>query len=380
MLAGLNLDGPPRLPVVQLRFRPGRPVLQDPSDLDIADAFGLFTPLDAGEVYDLVVVGSGPAGLGASVYAASEGLKTLVLEPEAVGGQAGTSSMIRNYPGFPTGISGNRLTFSAYQQAWAFGSTFHFMRWGQGITSEDGVHRLALSDGATVTARSVLVATGATWRRLGVPALEAFTGRGLFYGAAVTEAPAMRGRHVFVVGGGNSAGQAAVHLSRYADRVSVLIRRDSLAATMSDYLIRELEALPNVDVRPRVQLVGGAGTDFLETVTVRRSRHRRRDGRAGRRLRADRERAAHRLAGGRAGPRPLGLPAHRGAAPGRRRLARAGPWSARPRCSRPARPGCSPPATCGRARSSGWPPRWARARWRSPSCTPTWRRSTRAPA
>jgi thioredoxin reductase (NADPH) len=120
-----------------------------------------------------------------------------------------------------------------------------------------------------VTARTVLVATGATWRRIGVPELEALAGRGVFYGAAVSEAPWMRGRHVFIVGGGNSAGQAAVHLSRYADRVSVLIRRASLVDTMSDYLIRELEALPNIDIRPRVQVVGGAGSDFLETVTLR---------------------------------------------------------------------------------------------------------------
>lgn len=268
MLAGLRLESP-RLPVVQLRFRPERPVLEDPSDLEIADAFGLLTPLDADAVYDLVVVGSGPAGLGAAVYAASEGLHTLVLEPEAVGGQAGTSSLIRNYPGFPTGISGNRLTFSAYQQAWAFGSTFHFMRSAQSVAADDGHLRLALSDGATVTTRTVLVATGASWRRLGVPELEALTGRGVFYGAAVAEAPAMRGRHVFVVGGGNSAGQAAVHLSRYADRVTVLVRRASLVETMSDYLIRELDALPNVDVRARAQVVGGTGTDFLETLTIR---------------------------------------------------------------------------------------------------------------
>jgi thioredoxin reductase (NADPH) len=120
-----------------------------------------------------------------------------------------------------------------------------------------------------LVARTVLVATGATWRRIGVPELEALTGRGVFYGAAVSEAPAMRGRHVFIVGGGNSAGQAAVHLSRYAERVTVLIRRAALVETMSDYLIRELQALPNVDIRPRVQVVGGSGTDFLETVTVR---------------------------------------------------------------------------------------------------------------
>jgi thioredoxin reductase/ActR/RegA family two-component response regulator len=265
MLAGLHLESP-RLPVVQLRFRPERPVLEDPSDLEIADAFGLLTPLDPDAVYDLVVVGSGPAGLGASVYAASEGLSTLVLEPEAVGGQAGTSSLIRNYPGFPTGISGNRLTFSAYLQAWAFGTTFHFMRSAQSVTAEDsGVLRLALSDGGTVATRTVLVATGASWRRIGVPELEALTGRGVFYGAA----PAMRGRHVFIVGGGNSAGQAAVHLSRYADQVTVLVRRPSLVDTMSDYLIRELDALPNVDVRPRVLVVGGTGTEFLETLTIR---------------------------------------------------------------------------------------------------------------
>ena len=268
ILAGLHLESP-RLPVVQLRFRPGRPVLEDPSDLDIADAFGLLTPLPQDAVYDVVVVGSGPAGLGASVYAASEGLRTLVLEPEAIGGQAGTSSMIRNYPGFPTGISGNRLAFSAYLQAWAFGSTFHFMRSAQGLTVEDGLLRVALSDGTAVVSRTVVLATGAAWRRIGVPELEAFTGRGVFYGAAVSEAPAMRGRHVFVVGGGNSAGQAAVHLSNYADRVTVLIRRGSLAETMSDYLIRELEALPNVDIRPRAQVVGGTGSDFLESVTLR---------------------------------------------------------------------------------------------------------------
>ena len=268
LLEGLHLESP-RLPVVQLRFRPERPVLQDPSDLDIADAFGLLTPLDPETVYDVVVVGSGPAGLGASVYAASEGLNTLVLEPEAVGGQAGTSSLIRNYPGFPTGISGSRLTFSAYQQAWAFGSTFHFMRSGQGVAPEDGLLRVDLSDGGSVRTRTVVVATGATWRRIGVPELEEFTGRGVFYGAAVAEAPAMRGRHVFIVGGGNSAGQAAVYLSRYAAQVTVLIRRESLAATMSDYLIRELEALPNIDLRPRMQAVGGSGSDFLEKLTIR---------------------------------------------------------------------------------------------------------------
>ncbi|MGY1617231.1 NAD(P)/FAD-dependent oxidoreductase [Geodermatophilus sp. SYSU D00691] len=268
MLADLGLDEP-RLPVVVLRFRPERTVLQDPSDLDIAIAFGLLTPLDPEAVHDVVVVGAGPAGLGAAVYAASEGLSTLVVEPEAIGGQAGTSSLIRNYAGFPDGVSGNRLAFDAYQQAWGFGATFHFMRGATGLSTDGDLHTVALDDGTSVCARSVVVATGASWRRLGVPELEELTGRGVFYGAAIAEAPAMRGRHVFVVGGGNSAGQAAVHLSRYARRVTVLIRRADLTATMSDYLIRELEAIPNIDVRGRAQVVGGFGTDFLESVVVR---------------------------------------------------------------------------------------------------------------
>jgi thioredoxin reductase len=268
VLAGLGLESP-RLPVVVLRFRPERPVLEDPGDLELAEAFGLFEPLDPTAVYDVVVVGAGPAGLGAAVSAASEGLSTLVVEPEAVGGQAGTSSLIRNYPGFPTGVSGNRLAYSSFQQAWAFGTTFHFMRHAQGLRGADGLHVLELSDGTAVTSRTVVLATGASWRRIGVPELEALAGRGVFYGAAVSEAPAMRGRHVFVVGGGNSAGQAAVYLAKYADRVSVLVRRPSLTETMSDYLIRELEALPDVDIRPRVQVVGGSGTEFLESFVVR---------------------------------------------------------------------------------------------------------------
>ncbi|SDN81278.1 FAD-dependent oxidoreductase [Geodermatophilus sp. DSM 45219] len=268
LLAELGLEQP-RLPVVVVRFRPEQIVLQAPSDLQMADAFGLFDPLDPTVVHDVAVVGAGPAGLGASVYAASEGLSVLQVECEAVGGQAGTSSLIRNYLGFPTGVSGSRLAASAYQQAWAFGTSFSFMRTAQALTSEDGLHRLTLSDGASVLARTVVVAAGASWRRIGVPELEAFTGRGVFYGAAVSEAPAMRGRQVFVVGAGNSAGQAAVHLSRYADRVHLLVRRESLVETMSEYLIRELVALPNVEVRYRVQVVGGRGADVLERVVLR---------------------------------------------------------------------------------------------------------------
>jgi thioredoxin reductase len=192
-----------------------------------------------------------------------------VVEPEAIGGQAGTSSLIRNYAGFSDGISGSRLAFNAYQQAWGFGATFHFMRAAAGLSTDGDLHTVSLNDGGSVQARTVVVAVGVSWRRLGVPELEELTGRGVFYGAAIAEAPAMRGRHVFVVGGGNSAGQAAVHLSRYAAQVTVLIRRPDLSATMSDYLIRELDALPNVDVRGRAQVVGGTGGDFLESFVVR---------------------------------------------------------------------------------------------------------------
>lgn len=267
MLASLGLSAP-SLPVVVLRFTSEPAVLQNPSDLAIAMAFGLMRPVGDDEVFDVAVIGGGPAGLGAAVYAASEGLRTLVVEAEAVGGQAGTSSLIRNYLGFPTGISGSRLTFAAYQQAWAFGATFQFMRSAVGLRADGDLRRIDLSDRTSLLARSVVVATGAAYRRLGVPPLEAYVGRGVFYGAAVAEARAMRGRHVFVAGGGNSAGQAAVYLARYAKQVTVVVRRSGLAETMSDYLVREIESLPNVDVRPRTSIVGGTGQTFLEQVVL----------------------------------------------------------------------------------------------------------------
>ena len=269
LLERLDLDGDAALPVVELSFTPDATVLQDPSDLDIAQAFGLMDPLPE-QVFDVVVAGAGPAGLGAATYAASEGLSTLVLEPEAVGGQAGTSSLIRNYLGFPNGIAGQRLAFAAYQQAWAFGSTFHFMRAACGLgVQPDGELRVSLTDGTTVRTRSLVVATGATYRRLGVPALEALQGKGFFYGAAVTEARAMAGRQVFVAGGGNSAGQAAVHLARHAAQVTVLVRRGDLAETMSEYLVRQIDAAPNIAVRTRVQVVDGTGEAFLESFVLR---------------------------------------------------------------------------------------------------------------
>jgi thioredoxin reductase (NADPH) len=267
VLDALDLDEP-RLPVVVLRFRPDPVVLQDPTNVEIADAFGLMAPLPQDARFDVVIIGAGPAGLGAAVYAASEGLQTVVVEQQAIGGQAGTSSLIRNYLGFPSGISGSRLAENAYRQAWTFGSTFHFMRSATGLRA-DGDHRVVeLSDGTTVSARAVIVATGASYRRLGVPALEALQGRGVFYGAATTEAKAMRGRHVYVAGGANSAGQAALHLATYAQAVTLLVRRSTLAETMSDYLIRQIRSDPTIDVRYRTAVIGGTGSEFLETIEL----------------------------------------------------------------------------------------------------------------
>jgi thioredoxin reductase len=259
MLHELGLESP-ELPVVVLRFGTERPALVNPSNRQIADAFGLMTPIGAGEVFDVTIVGAGPAGLAAAVYASSEGLRTVVVEHEAIGGQAGTSSMIRNYPGFSQGISGANLAQESWQQAWTFGTTFLYMRQAESLARSDGQYRLRLSDGGVLATRTVVIATGATYRRLGIPRLEDLQGRGVFYGAAASEAPAMRGRNVFVAGAGNSAGQTALHMAKWASRVTVLVRAQSLAGSMSDYLIRQIGAAPNVDVCYRVQVTDGTGT------------------------------------------------------------------------------------------------------------------------
>jgi thioredoxin reductase (NADPH) len=267
MLHDLGLELP-ELPVVVLRFGAERPALVNPSNLQIADAFGLMTPIPAGEVFDVAVVGAGPAGLAAAVYASSEGLRTVVVEHEAIGGQAGTSSMIRNYPGFSQGISGSRLAQETWQQAWTFGTTFLYMRQAKSLSREDGHYQLRLSDGGALNSRTVVIATGATYRRLGIPSLEALQGRGVFYGAAASEAPAMRGRNVFIAGGGNSAGQTALHMAKWASQVTVLVRAESLAGSMSDYLIREISATPNVDVSYHVQVADGTGTSHLQSLIL----------------------------------------------------------------------------------------------------------------
>ena len=267
MLHELGLASP-ELPVVVLRFAAEQATLVNPSNPEIADAFEVMTPISPGEVFDVAVVGGGPAGLAAAVYASSEGLRTVVAEHEAIGGQAGTSSMIRNYPGFSQGISGATLAQETWRQAWTFGTTFLYMRQAESLSGKDGHYRLRLSDGGVLTSRTVVIATGATYQRLGIPHLEDLQGRGVFYGAAVSEARAMRGRNVFVAGGGNSAGQTALHLAKWADRVTVLVRAKSLPDTMSDYLIRQIGAAPNVDVCHRVQVADGTGTGHLESLVL----------------------------------------------------------------------------------------------------------------
>ncbi|WP_439936202.1 FAD-dependent oxidoreductase [Nocardia sp. N13] len=251
----------PDLPVVMLSFTSPPTTLVAPTDLEIAEAFGLMKPLSPEHVYDVVVVGAGPSGLAAAVYASSEGLSTLVIEQQAVGGQAGTSSLIRNYPGFSRGVSGAHLAFRAFHQAWMFGTDYSFMRPVESLGSDDGLHTVSMADGSLVRSRSIVIATGVDYRRLDVPELESLVGRGVYYGAAVAEAPSMTGEDVYVVGGGNSAGQAALHLARFARHVTLLVRGESLAASMSDYLIAQLEATRNVTLRYRTAVLGGRSDD-----------------------------------------------------------------------------------------------------------------------
>jgi thioredoxin reductase (NADPH) len=242
-------------------------VLRNPSNTEVAEALSATTRPRSS--YDVLVLGAGPAGLAAAVYGASEGLRTGVLEPEAFGGQAGTSSMIRNYLGFPRGISGTELAERAYYQATGFGAEIVYGQRASGVRTADRDRVVTLADGTEVTSRAVILATGVTWRRLGVPSLEALVGAGVFYGAATSEAQAVQGEQVYVVGGANSAGQAAVHLASYAAQVTLLVRRPTLAETMSDYLVKELQATPNITVRYNTQAVAGHGEGRLTGLTLK---------------------------------------------------------------------------------------------------------------
>jgi thioredoxin reductase (NADPH) len=254
-----------RLPVV---VRHDGRVLVDPTNGALIEALGGGTRVGE-DVYDVAIIGAGPAGLSAAVYAASEGLNTIVLERQISGGQAGSSSRIRNVPGFTWGIGGHDLTRRACEQAWLFGANMVFAQEATSIRVSRSGHLVELADGREIAARAVVLATGVSWRRLGIARLERLIGAGVFYGAAASEARAMNGRRVCVVGAGNSAGQAASHLAKYACQVTMLVRGDSLEASMSEYLIAELRGKPNVSVRLGVELVDGKGEERLQAVVVR---------------------------------------------------------------------------------------------------------------
>jgi thioredoxin reductase (NADPH) len=263
VLAEAGADGT-QLPVMLFHFGS---VLADPSNADVVEVLGMNTR-PATTSCDVLVVGAGPAGLAAAVYAASEGLHTMVLEPEIPGGQAGTSSLIRNYLGFRHGVSGEDLAIRAIEQAWLFGADFVLSQRATKVEVR-GMDRIVhTTDSSAVAARAVVLAMGVAWRRLDIPALEELVGAGVFYGAAGAEVRAVQGRDVVVVGGGNSAGQAAVHLARYARSVTILVRGSGLAATMSNYLITEITSNPAISVRVRTEILDGGGSGGLETLTL----------------------------------------------------------------------------------------------------------------
>lgn len=264
LLAAAGQDGS-RLPVV---VTAGGQPLVEPTDAELAERVGLATvPIE--DFYDLVVIGGGPAGLGAAVYGASEGLRTVLVERTATGGQAGQSSRIENYLGFPDGVSGSQLADRARRQATRFGAELLTAREVSGVEEHGPVRRVRFSDGTAVDARAVVLATGVSYRQLAAPGIEDLTGRGVFYGAALTEAASCSEQDVYIVGGANSAGQAAVYLARGARSVTLLVRGPSLESSMSHYLIQQLAAVPNIHVRTCTEVIAGHGTDRLEALTLR---------------------------------------------------------------------------------------------------------------
>ena len=254
-----------RLPLIVL---PSGKVLQNPSNAEIAIAAGSSVTPERKD-FDVVIIGAGPTGLSAAVYGASEGFSTLVVDDGGIGGQATSSSLIRNYLGFPRGISGRRLAQRAYEQAWVFGANFAFMQQATDLRRDGDGLSVDLSDFGRVRGRAVVLATGASYRRIGRPNLEALNGMGVCYGGPSSEAPAMAGRDVYVLGGANSAGQAALYLARYARRVTLVARADSLDAGRSHYLVREIETTPNVDVRLRSEILDGGGDGWLDHLVLR---------------------------------------------------------------------------------------------------------------
>ncbi|MEA2601385.1 MAG: thioredoxin reductase [Acidobacteriota bacterium] len=247
----------------------GEVVLRNPTNQQIADCLGFNQGIDQSHLRDLIVIGAGPAGLAAAVYGASEGLDVLVLESTAPGGQAGSSSKIENYLGFPTGISGQDLAARAYTQAQKFGAQVMIARGAQRLTCDRRPYAVEMEDGSRVPARAVVIATGAEYRRLPLPNLSQFEGAGVYYGATFMEAQLCAGEEVVVVGGGNSAGQAAVFLAQTARRVHMLVRKEGLAETMSRYLILRIEDNPVIDLRTHTEITALAGNHHLERVAWR---------------------------------------------------------------------------------------------------------------
>jgi len=253
------------LPLMAL---PDGRLLCNPSNAEIAAAAGAPQALDE-LAFELLVVGAGPAGLSTAVYGASEGLRVLVVDAGGIGGQARSSSLIRNYLGFAKGVSGSRLAEQAYDQASAFGASFLFMHRATALGDSGDELSLSLEDGRSIRAQAVVLAVGASYGRLGIPELEELSGAGVFYGGPASEAPALTGANVYVVGGGNSAGQAALHLARYAQRVTVLVRAGSLDTNMSHYLVQAIEAAPGIEVRTGAAVTAGGGEGRLEHLVLR---------------------------------------------------------------------------------------------------------------
>lgn len=264
-LLSLNNIDSKEMPVVFLED--GSYLLQ-PSIMELAGKVGL-NPQVKHEVYDVVIIGAGPAGLAAGVYGASEGLKTLLIERRAPGGQAGTSSRIENYLGFPAGLSGAELTRRAIAQATRLGTEFITPQSVQAIRQKDGYNIVELADGTEVSTRSIIITTGVDYRTLECKGVADFTGAGIYYGSAMTEAVACKDKTVFIVGGGNSAGQAAMYLSKFAGQVYILIRKEDLTSTMSAYLIEQISQTGNIQVRPKTEVAEALGADRLEKLVIR---------------------------------------------------------------------------------------------------------------
>ncbi len=256
--------GPDRLPL--LVFGDGT-WLADPTDQALAEQVGLSTEAES-PYYDLIIVGAGPAGLAAAVYGASEGLRTVLIEKEAPGGQAGMSSLIENYLGFPDGLSGSELAGRSLRQAERFGAEVVVARTAAGLRVDEPNRVVTLDDGQEVRAQAVLLSLGVSWRMLEAPGCDRLIGRGVYYGAAAAAVPTCRDRDVYLLGAGNSAGQAALYLARYAKSVTMVAPEADFAEKMSEYLLSRVSGLDNVHLRPGAKVVGAEGDDMLQTITI----------------------------------------------------------------------------------------------------------------